>query len=106
MSNISAEIVCVRITPPNEKAPGQLAQAELVFGVGAGPLNGWKLIGFAIWERRSGGGLNVTFPARQYSVNGERRSFALLRPVMDGVSAEAVRDLILEAYSASLAQTA
>jgi hypothetical protein len=26
--------------------------------------------------------------------------------VMDGVSAEAVRDLILEAYSASLAQTA
>jgi hypothetical protein len=26
----------------------------------------------------------VTFPARQYAVNGERRSFALLRPVVEG----------------------
>jgi hypothetical protein len=40
--------------------PGKLADAELHFG--DGPL---KLIGFAIWERRSGGGRNVTFPARQ-----------------------------------------
>ena len=23
-----------------------------------------KLVGFAVWERRSGGGRNVTFPAR------------------------------------------
>jgi hypothetical protein len=28
-----------------------------------GPLDGLKLIGFSIWERR-GGGRNVTFPAR------------------------------------------
>ena len=106
MSNISAEIVSVRITPPNEKAPGQLAQAELIFGVEAGPLSGMRLIGFGIWERRSGGGRNVTFPARQYSVNGERRSFALLRPMNGNVSAqEAVRDLILEAFSASERQT-
>jgi hypothetical protein len=33
--------------------------------------------------RGGGAGRNVTFPARQYSVNGERRSFALLRPVVD-----------------------
>ncbi|PYR32516.1 MAG: hypothetical protein DMF90_23430 [Acidobacteria bacterium] len=58
-----------------------------------------KLIGFAIWERRSGGGRNVTFPARQYSVNGERRSFALLRPITDVASQERIRDLILEAYA-------
>jgi len=32
------------------------------------------LIGFAIWERRDGGGRNVTFPARQYAVNGKGRS--------------------------------
>jgi hypothetical protein len=42
-----------------------------------------KLIGSSVWERRGGNGRNVTFPARQYSVNGERRSFALLRPIAD-----------------------
>jgi len=107
MSNQNAEVVSVRIIP-NEKGnpPGKLADAEVIFEAEAGPLSGLKLIGFAIWERRSGNGRNVTFPARQYSVNGERRSFALLRPMNGDVSAqEAVRDLILEAYSASEGQT-
>jgi len=107
MSNQNAEVVSVRIIP-NEKGnpPGKLADAEVIFEAEAGPLSGMKLIGFAIWERRSGTGRNVTFPARQYSVNGERRSFALLRPMNGDASAqEAVRDLILEAYSASEAQT-
>jgi len=62
-------------------------------------LDGLKLIGFAVWERRSGSGRNVTFPARQYSVNGERRSFALLRPIADAASQERVRDLVLQAYA-------
>ena len=68
---------------PNDKntPPGKLADAELHFQ--DGPLDGLKLIGFGIWERRTGSGRNVTFPARQYSVNGERRSFALLRPIAD-----------------------
>ena len=85
---------------PNDKGnpPGKLADAELHFT--SGPLEGLKLIGFAIWERKSGNGRNVTFPARQYAVNGERRSFALLRPVTDTTSQERIRDLILEAYSA------
>jgi len=61
------------------------------------PFTGLKLIGFAVWERR-GSGRNVTFPARQYSVNGERRSFALLRPVVDNTAQERIRELILEAY--------
>jgi transposase len=64
------------------------------------PLAGLKLIGFAIWERRGAGGRNVTFPARQYAVNGERRSFALLRPIADTTAQHAVRDRILEAYAA------
>jgi hypothetical protein len=76
---------------------GKLADAELHFA--DGPLEGLKLIGFAVWERRSGG-RNVTFPARQYAVNGERRSFALLRPVADATAQERIRDLILEAYAA------
>jgi len=77
--------------------PGKLADAELHFS--SGPLDGLKLIGFAVWERRSGNGRNVTFPARQYSVNGERRSFALLRPVVDATAQDRVRDLILQAYA-------
>jgi hypothetical protein len=61
-----------------------------------------KLIGFAVWERRTGNGRNVTFPARQYSVNGERRSFALLRPANGDASAqEAIRQSILDAYERS-----
>jgi hypothetical protein len=77
--------------------PGKLADAELHFTTG--PLEGLKLIGFAVWERKSGNGRNVTFPARQYSVNGERRSFALLRPLADATAQDRVRDLILRAYT-------
>ena len=83
---------------PNEKAnpPGKLADAELHFK--GGELDGLKLIGFSIWERRGGGGRNVTFPARQYAVNGERRSFALLRPIADAASQARVRELVLQAF--------
>jgi len=84
---------------PYEKGnpPGKLADAELHFTEGV--LEGLKLIGFSVWERRSGSGRNVTFPARQYSVNGERRSFALLRPIVDATSQDRVRDLILQAFA-------
>jgi len=91
--------VVVKITT-NDKSnpPGKLAEAELHFTEGV--LDGLKLIGFSVWERRSGGGRNVTFPARTYSVNGERRSFALLRPATGEATAQdRVRELILEAYA-------
>jgi hypothetical protein len=90
-------IMTIKIMP-NDKGnpPGKLADAEVHFG--EGPLEGLKLIGFGIWERRGGSGRNVTFPARQYSVNGERRSFALLRPVADATAQSKLRDLILEAF--------
>jgi hypothetical protein len=78
--------------------PGKLADAELHFT--DGPLEGLKLIGFGVWERKTSAGRNVTFPARQYSVNGERRSFALLRPAVDSTAQNRIRDLILEAYEA------
>ena len=54
-------------------------------------------MGFSVWERKTGG-RNVTFPARQYSLNGERRSWALLRPITDAAAQTPLRDLILEAY--------
>jgi hypothetical protein len=91
---------------PNDKGnpPGKLADAELHFS--GGPLDGLKLVGFAIWERKSGSGRNVTFPARQYSVNGERRSFALLRPIVDATSQDKLRDVILEAFKEHEAELA
>src|SRR2546425_5154936 len=98
-TNHSSDTMTVKITP-NDKGnpPGKLAEAELHFG-GDSPLAGLKLIGFAIWERRGGNGRNVTFPARQYAVNGERRSFALLRPIVDGSAQNALRELILDAFA-------
>ena len=86
------------ITDNNKNTPaGKLADAELHFT--EGPLTGLKLIGFSIWERRSGGGRNVTFPARQYVVNGEKRTFALLRPLSDSTGQDRLRELVLQAYS-------
>jgi len=88
----------IKITP-NDKGnpPGKLADAELHFS--DGPLAGLKLIGFAVWERRGGNGRNVTFPARQYAVNGERRSFALLRPIVDTSAQNVIREMILDAFA-------
>ncbi len=90
----------VKIIPNAQGSPaGKLADAEVVLDGEAGPLSGMKLIGFAVWERRDGG-KNVTFPARRYSVNGERRSFALLRPANGEQSAQdAIRQCILDAYT-------
>src|SRR5437879_13562312 len=84
---------------PNDKdnPPGKLADAELHFT--DGPLAGLKLIGFSVWERRGGSGCNVIFPARQYSVNGERRSFALLPPIVDTTAPQNVRQLIPDAVA-------
>jgi len=88
----------VKITPNDKNnPPGKLADAELHFTEGV--LDGLKLIGFSVWERRTGGGRNVTFPARTYSVNGERRSFSLLRPIADASAQDRIRELVLEAYA-------
>ncbi|MPZ16844.1 MAG: hypothetical protein GEV06_02840 [Luteitalea sp.] len=95
----------VKILPnDSDNPPGKLADVELHFE--QQPLIGLKLIGFAIWERRGKPGRNVTFPARQYSVGGERRSYALLRPVTDLTAQEQLRELILEAYANHEAEAA
>ena len=87
----------IKITPNDKGNPaGKLAEAEVHFS--DGPLEGLKLIGFSIWERRGGNGRNVTFPARSYVVNGDRRSYALLRPIVDSTAQSRLRDLILEAF--------
>ena len=89
----------IKIQPTDGKGtpPGKLADAELHFN--DGPLEGLKLIGFSIRERKTGSGRNVTFPARSYAVNGERRSYAMLRPMVDSTAQTRLRDQILEAYA-------
>ena len=88
-----------------QKPAGKLADAEIHFTGGA--LNGLKLVGFAVWARRDGDGQNVTFPARTYSVNGERRSFALLRPAGDNNASQSkIRELVLQAYAEFESQAA
>ena len=84
---------------PNDRGnqPGKLADAGLHFTDDV--LSGLRLVGFGVWERRRGNGRNVTFPARQYSVNGERRSFALLRPITEVTAQDRIRELILQAYA-------
>lgn len=81
----------------NRTPIGQIATAELHFDTGE--LTGLKLIGFAIWDHRgTADKLSVTFPSRMYSVNGEHRSFALLRPTNNTTDSDSLRDLIIAAY--------
>ena len=89
----------IKIQPNDKGTPaGKLADAELHFN--DGPLAGLKLMGFAIWERRNGPGRNVTFPGRNYSVNGTSRTFVLLRAIGDDGAQDKLRDQILDAYAA------
>ena len=100
MPKSTGDHVSVKIIP-NEQGtpPGKLADAEVIFEAETGPLSGLMLIGFSIWERRDGG-RSVTFPARQYSVNGARRGYALLRVASGDLSAQdPLRTCILDAYS-------
>jgi hypothetical protein len=90
--------------------PGKLADAELHFT--GGELDGLKLIGFGIWERRipnrelqrNGFGtyhLSVSLPARSYQVGSERRSFLLLRAIEDTAAQDRLREFVLQAYLAA-----
>jgi hypothetical protein len=97
-ADLPADLI-IKIRPNDHGNPaGKLADVELHFA-GRSPLVGLKLIGFSIWERRAGRDRNVLFPARLYAVKGERRSFALLRPIDDSAAQDTIRDRILEAYA-------
>ncbi len=93
--------ITIRFPEPSGPA-GKLADAELHFT--DDPLAGLKLIGFGVWERGNHIIRTVTLPARQYSINGERRAFSLLRPAADGVSTESLRQEILDAYDREVAR--
>ena len=94
----TTEALTVTIIPVSAGAPKEkLAEAELLFH--EGPMAGLKLVGFTVWESRKGDGHSVTFPARSYTKDGEKRQYQLLRRTGDNSDA-AVKDLILAAYAA------
>lgn len=90
----------IKITPSQTgNPPGKVAEAEIHFDPQDGVLSGMKLIGFGVWQQRNDrNALNVTFPARQYTVNGERRSFALMRPISEPTASGPLKDAIIDAY--------
>ena len=96
------EMVAVKVLPADGGAPaGKLADVELHFTAGA--LEGLKLLGFTIWEGRSGKNPSVSLPSRQYVVNGERRHFTLLRPTGDTQAQDTLRDTVLAAFADAVA---
>lgn len=83
------------IEKPAEASPvSKRADVELHFD--DGPLAGLKLVGFAIWEHE--GGRKATMPARRYSVDGQRRSYPLLRPIAEPTVQKALERRLLDAY--------
>lgn len=84
----------------NEGQPPRAKLADVELHFTGGELDGLKLIGFAIWQRRDGKGVNVTFPARQFTVSGDRRTFSLLRYVDNPAAPDRLRDFLLQAYQA------
>ena len=91
------ETVAINVLPADHGAPaGKLADVELHFTAGA--LEGLKLLGFTVWEGRSGNGPCVSLPSRHYVVNGERRSFTLLRARGDAPTQDALRNTVLAAF--------
>ena len=75
---------------------GKLADAEIHFT--GGELDGLKLVGFAIWQRRDGQGQNVSFPSRQFITQGERRSFSLLWWIARRDAQDRLAEAVLQAY--------
>jgi hypothetical protein len=88
----------------NRAAAGKLADAELHFH--GGTLSGFKLVGFAVWERADGT-RNVTFPASRYLTRaGESRSYTMLRPILDDTDRGPVVNLILAAFAEQIDRAA
>jgi hypothetical protein len=87
----------IKILCTDRNAPlGKLADAEVHF-IG-GDLDGLKLLGFGIWRGRDGTREHVSLPSRPFIVNGDRRSFELLRGIDDPSAQDRLRDLVLQAY--------
>lgn len=85
----------IRFQKANYAHKGVLATAEIHFS--GGPLDGLRLVGFTVTQDQRGS-RQVVAPSRNYSVNGERRAYALLRPVNDHEAWERFTGVVLDAF--------
>lgn len=93
--NIPKVSVTVQIDLATPNTNNRLAEGKLAFK--GGPLDGCSLVGFTVWQNRTGDGENVTFPARSYSnKNGDKRTFSFIQG--DAASLSQLRQVVLEAY--------
>jgi hypothetical protein len=64
---------------------------------------GTKITGFSLWDNDDQG-IGVQLPNRPFKVNGERRSFSLLRSASgDPTALDPIKRYIVDAYTASVA---
>lgn len=89
--------VLIKILPNDfGQPPDKLADVELHFT--GGTLDGMKLVGLTIWK---GPGVpRVTMPSRDYTVDGKRQAYSLLRPIKDDVARARLINVVLEAWQA------
>lgn len=95
--------ITIKILDAHHRSAGKLADAEIHFT--GGELDGLKLIGFAVWQARDGQGQNVSFPSRQFTTQGERRSFSLLRWIAKRGAQDRLAAAVLNAYRKHQQQT-
>lgn len=90
----------VVVLEPNDgtKPPNLLAEAEVHFVAGAGPLTGLKLVGFSIWKSPQGG-TYVTLPARAFGTGQERRYFDYVRAISgDHKETDRLKEFVHDAW--------
>jgi hypothetical protein len=56
-------------------------------------------VGFAVWKSRTGEGEDVSFPSRHFTIDGERRNFALLRWISERTAQDRLAELVRRAYA-------
>ena len=86
--------ISIDLTRGDPKGEGS---ATLHFHTGL--LTGLRLIGFTIHKSR-GGALSVQFPSRAYRVNGELRTYALLRPEVKDANKDLIGAILLAYHDA------
>lgn len=93
----------VSITPPRPGSPeSKLGDLELtVTEENVHLLIGSKIVGFSLWDNEADG-IGVQLPSRPFKVNGQRRSFSLLRSASgDPTVLDPLKRYLVDAYTAT-----
>ena len=83
---------------PRNSDRGPLADVEVAFE--SGDAAGFKLVGIALWRKRSGDGYSVTFPSRQYKDKDtqETKYFEFWRASLHPKKEKELKEQIIRAF--------